>query len=147
MSDLPPLRCSICNRDLLPTNDDPDGFCAECALLVRNGDLRIRERWRRVPTKPQFEVSDHGNVRRRDTREPVAVDYSGRYPRVSLAGERCRLHTLVLLAFVGPRPEGQLGLHLDDEPTHCALWNLSWGTSEMNAADAKRNRCDSQASA
>ena len=49
------------------------------------------------------------------------------------------LHSLVLEAFVGPRPDGMFGLHWDDDPTNNCLDNLRWGTPTDNAQDSIRN--------
>ena len=49
------------------------------------------------------------------------------------------LHHLVLEAFVGPRPEGMIGLHHDDDPNNNNVTNLRWGTYQDNADDRKRN--------
>lgn len=58
---------------------------------------------------------------------------------VDLGRKRRRIHILVLEAFVGPRPEGMLGLHRDDDKSNNAVENLYWGTYSDNAADAVRN--------
>ena len=64
---------------------------------------------------------------------------------------RMYVHTLVLEAFVGPRPDGLLGLHADDDPSNNALQNLRWGTQSQNILDcvangnhnyARRTHCD-----
>jgi hypothetical protein len=49
------------------------------------------------------------------------------------------IHNLVLEAFVGPRPEGLLGCHKDDNPANNNIKNLYWGTAKQNTADAIRN--------
>ncbi len=49
------------------------------------------------------------------------------------------IHTLVLLAFVGPCPEGMECRHLDGTRTNCALANLCWGTRAENVADQRRH--------
>lgn len=49
------------------------------------------------------------------------------------------VHSLVLEAFVGPRPEGMNGLHENDDPADNRLENLYWGTQSQNAFDAIRN--------
>lgn len=49
------------------------------------------------------------------------------------------VHSLVLEAFVGPRPEGMNGLHENDDPTDNRLENLRWGTQSNNISDAIRN--------
>lgn len=54
-------------------------------------------------------------------------------------GKQFRLHNLLLMAFVGPRPEGFLGRHLDDNKNNNAVSNLAWGTHKDNAEDCVRN--------
>lgn len=44
-----------------------------------------------------------------------------------------RVHQLVLLAFVGPRPDGYEGAHLDGSRTNNAPANLRWVTRKENA--------------
>jgi hypothetical protein len=41
---------------------------------------------------------------------------------------------LVLEHFVGPRPDGMVVLHADNDSANNALPNLSWGTPQNNAA-------------
>jgi hypothetical protein len=51
-----------------------------------------------------------------------------------------RVHRLVLLAFVGPCPEGMECCHAPDaNPTNNNLCNLRWGTSSDNKQDKKLN--------
>lgn len=47
----------------------------------------------------------------------------------------CRVHRLVLEAFVGPCPDGMECRHLDDVKENNALRNLAWGTPTENARD------------
>lgn len=42
------------------------------------------------------------------------------------------VHSLVLTAFVGPRPKGKECGHLDGKRTHCGLKNLAWITHKEN---------------
>jgi len=66
---------------------------------------------------------------------------SGGYPSVALtAMHKAKIHHLVLEAFVGPRPEGLLGLHEDDDKTNTKLSNLYWGTYSKNWDDAIKNK-------
>ncbi|NIH98089.1 hypothetical protein FHU31_005095 [Mycolicibacterium fluoranthenivorans] len=62
-----------------------------------------------------------------------------KYLRVTLkSGERQRrikVHHLVLLAFVGPRPPGLHALHCDDDPLNNHLSNLRYGTPSENQHD------------
>ncbi len=60
---------------------------------------------------------------------------------VSICSGACRrqfqVHTLVLLAFVGPKPPGMQCRHYPDpDPTNCRLGNLRWGTQKENAEDS-----------
>lgn len=125
-----------------------------CVLL---GSL-MTEQWREIPGyEGRYEVSDQGRVRSMD-RVVVASNgvvrhlpgrmlkqYKQRYWLVSLAAtadhppRNPRVHVLVLAAFVGPRPEGQMGRHLDDDTDNNALPNLAWGTNSDNMLDAVRN--------
>jgi hypothetical protein len=61
------------------------------------------------------------------------------YPMVQLS--RCgeavarNVHTLVLTAFVGPRPDGMECRHLNGVRADARLENLAWGTKAENMAD------------
>lgn len=50
-----------------------------------------------------------------------------------------RVHVLMLETFVGPRPEGLMGLHRDDNPNNMSLTNLYWGTQAQNMRDSEVN--------
>lgn len=45
------------------------------------------------------------------------------------------VHTLVLEAFVGPRPAGMVCRHLNGDRNDCRVSNLCWGTQSQNAID------------
>ncbi|WP_434888944.1 NUMOD4 domain-containing protein [Bradyrhizobium sp. HKCCYLS2038] len=49
------------------------------------------------------------------------------------------VHTLVLTAFVCPRPPGLEALHEDDNPANNLYHNLRWGTRSQNLNDAIGN--------
>lgn len=49
------------------------------------------------------------------------------------------VHQLVLETFVGPRPQGMLALHHDDNANNNNLDNLYWGTHKQNVQDAVHN--------
>ena len=67
---------------------------------------------------------------------------NGGYLRVNLSvGEKrkiLRIHTLVMLAFVGSRPENELVRHLDGNPKNNRLDNLMYGGSRANVIDIYR---------
>jgi hypothetical protein len=46
-----------------------------------------------------------------------------------------RVHRMVLIAFVGPRPEDEECRHLDGNRANNRLENLAWGTRKENAGD------------
>lgn len=50
-----------------------------------------------------------------------------------------RIHRLVLLTFVGPAPEGMLGLHNDGNASNNRLENLRWDSPKANSEDARRH--------
>lgn len=49
------------------------------------------------------------------------------------------VHRLVLAAFVGPLPEGQVTRHLDGDCRNNTLSNLAYGTRSENTADMMRH--------
>ena len=67
----------------------------------------------------------------------------GQYPYVVLRdGPRnwtVKVHTLVLIAFVGPRPDGLMCCHNDGDPTNNHLDNLRWDTGSANMQDMIRH--------
>lgn len=120
-----------------------------------------QERWLPVPGYEGFyEISDFGRVRSLDR---VVGPFAGKhgtsryhtvhgriltlgndiYPRVWLrrdgVGKQARVHVLVLAAFVGPRPAGQVVRHLNGIPNDNRLKNLTYGTRSENAKDALRH--------
>lgn len=99
-----------------------------------------------------YEVSDLGRVRTVATgliRIPEIEPKSG-YARLQLkrAGRRraCRVHVLVLEAFVGPRPAGMEGCHNSGDPSDNRPGNLRWDTHINNALDMVRHGRNRQAS-
>ena len=97
------------------------------------------EEWREVPGRPGYLVSDQGRAAKLMTSKR-----SGRYVQFSVpkpGGGRFRdyLHTWVLWAFQGPRPEGMLARHLDDNPDNNRADNLLWGTYSENQHDIRTN--------
>lgn len=93
----------------------------------------MTEIWKTHPAFPDHEISNLGRVRR--YLKPFLM--SNGYPHVSLGGKTKRryLHQLVMEAFVGARPAGQVTRHLDGNPQNNALANLAYGTKLENGAD------------
>jgi hypothetical protein len=100
---------------------------------------RAIELWRPVVGfEDVFQVSNCGGVRAAD--RPVYPHTTPQgYRRVYLDGTRRTVHSLVLEAFVCPRPPGMLGLHRDDVKWHNHASNLYWGSAADNGRDAVRN--------
>ena len=127
------------------------------------------EEWRPVVGyEGHYEVSDHGRVRSLDR----TVPHSG-YGQIKLRGKVrkqvpsksghlvvclnmegvkrfVQVHRAVLLAFVGPPPEGSICCHNDGDPSNNRLSNLRWGDFSANQFDAvdhghhhqtKKDRC------
>jgi hypothetical protein len=114
----------------------------------------MTEEWRNVVGfEGLYQVSDLGRVKRldhhRDGRhlcEKIlkATPTGDGHLQVGLGADGAKVrkftvHSLVLLAFVGPRPFGAQGRHLDDDPANNRLDNLAWGTPKDNAADRGKN--------
>lgn len=59
------------------------------------------------------------------------------YSTIRKGGTALRMHTAVLLAWVGPRPDGLIAIHRDDCKTNNSWDNLEWGTHADNGADKR----------
>ena len=101
----------------------------------------MTETWKLIPDIPGYLVSDMGNVRtlKRNNDRLLTTQRVHGYLRASLwkDGEetRRRVHQLVMLAFVGPVPEGMEVRHLDGSRDNNRLENLAYGTPKENSAD------------
>ena len=128
-------------------------------------DESTGERWLPVVGyEGLYEVSDRGRVRSldraavgRDGRRyrvkgrvrKVATQHYGHLKVMLIVGGSHRgfhVHTLVLTAFVGPKPEGLCARHLNGVPHDNRLENLAWGTYSENKFDQVRHGTDAQAS-
>jgi hypothetical protein len=106
----------------------------------------VSEVWIPVPGfEGCYEVSNHGRVRsiRRKGAPGGLIAQrlgSGGYRSVGLCRHGrtriVRVHILVLSAFAGPRPSGQVVRHLDGNPENNHLGNLAWGTYGDNLDDS-----------
>jgi hypothetical protein len=116
------------------------------------------ETWRPIPGWDGYEVSDYGGVRSVDriiqNLNGRSTPYRGRLRSLSAQertghlsvvlwqgnrGRTCFVHYLVLLAFVGPRPEGCVIRHLDGDSSNNTLANLRYGSPSENQRDAVRH--------
>lgn len=107
----------------------------------------MTEVWKPIPGYEGYEVSDKGRVRSNKFGEWRVLK-----PRLKKRGyyniclrrdgksKNFDIHYLVLLAFVGPRPEGMFVCHLDHNPAHNCLSNLEYNTpSENNFQSIRTN--------
>ena len=109
------------------------------------------EEWRTIPGIEGYEASNLGRIRSVDRLvkgranqkpwfkagsllNPFVANERG-YLRVKAGGRLHYVQRLVLMAFVGPCPEGLEACHADGDPTNNALSNLRWDTRKENAAD------------
>jgi hypothetical protein len=117
--------------------------------------MTVLEQWRPVVGHPNYEVSDQGRVRSIDRvvmragsrrAKPYAVFRKGQllrpgpsnYGHLSVVlgrGKTRMVHTLVLEAFVGPRPKGMDACHGPGGTQDNRLENLRWGTRTNNILD------------
>jgi hypothetical protein len=151
--------CGVCRRErVLAEWEDGQTQCKACQGLTKQVEYRD------VPGWPGYQCGSDGTVwsrwlkggGRREGKEFVRGRKMGEvwkplqsspagpgYPTVNLCdGEKHQnftLHTLILLTFVGPRPEGYDVRHLDGDKDNNALANLTWGTRQENCADTMRH--------
>lgn len=98
------------------------------------------ENWRPVVGyESNYEVSDLGRVRNRHGRVLRPTPDKDGYPRLSLSAEgqakNFHVHTLVLEAFVGLRPEGMEACHNNATRSDNKATNLRWDTQLHNIKD------------
>lgn len=103
-----------------------------------------------------YEVSNYGRVRRTGRGRGasvgtvlVATAQNSGHQKVNLSRSNevrtYRVHTLVLEAFVGPRPKNMEARHFPDrDPVNNKLTNLQWGTLAENQADRVVHGTDSR---
>lgn len=110
-----------------------------------------QEIWRGVPGfETQFEISDHGRVRSLDRVMSNGRRIKGRMISTKAGNSRGHrtvrlstisgqkwfgVHRLVLMAYVGPCPDGYQGCHNDGNPGNNHVSNLRWDTPANNTAD------------
>ncbi len=124
--------------------------------------------YRTLPEYPGYRIGDDGTVWSCRTRKGVGKNgkgsgfvfsdtwkmlspavHCGKYLHVVLTTQAGiestqTVHKLVLLAFIGPCPEGMECRHLDGVGNNNRLSNLAWGTHAENEADRKHHGTDNQ---
>jgi len=100
-------------------------------------EFEKKEMWKPIPGF-NYSVSNLGRVKNK--KGLVLKPFEGRkgYLRVNLYRDKKNnfktVHSLVLEAFVGPRPCGLQGAHLNNEKTDNRVSNLKWVTCKENIA-------------
>ena len=109
------------------------------------------EEWKELPEYEDFDVSNFGRVRlarishlRKRMLKVGSLLKShtdqDNYQRLGFVWEKTRkdfyVHNLVLMTFVGPRPEGCQGCHNDGNPQNNHISNLRWDTCRANKHDS-----------
>lgn len=100
--------------------------------------------YRDIPGFPGYSVTRDGRVRGprgRDLKPRTAHRGHLNVGAYLVPGKQVCLmvHIAVLLAWVGPRPDGLVGCHSDDDPSNNHVDNLRWDTRSANARDSVRN--------
>lgn len=121
----------------------------------------MKEAWRDIPGyEGYYQASTLGKIRSLDRivmqknrwgtetktirkgRILGAIKTNGGYLRVTLTvgenRELIRIHSLIMLTFVGIRPVCELVRHLDGNPKNNNLENLAYGTPRANVIDVYR---------
>lgn len=93
-----------------------------------------------------YEVSDHGRVRTSAGRiRRLSVKKSG-HVKISLyrggVEHTMHVHTMVLEAFISPRPDGLVACHENGDPADNRVKNLRWDTYSSNNRDKRRHGTD-----
>ena len=97
-------------------------------------DTQINEVWKPIPGHIKYEVSNMGRVRsiRKGIVMKASLTNRG-YPMLALGrGPRFYIHRLVMLAFIGPCPEGYEVNHKDYNRQNPKLENLEYVTGKQN---------------
>lgn len=108
----------------------------------------MAERWRPIPSLPEYLASSDGRIMRRPYKarmnngghrfyggEPTTgVLNDGRYC-IAFQGKNYKVHRLVCEAFAGPPPFADaVCMHLNEDATDNRAENLQWGTQKENLA-------------
>tara|TARA_Y100000401_G_scaffold20555_1_gene13723 strand:- start:484 stop:975 length:492 start_codon:yes stop_codon:yes gene_type:complete len=108
------------------------------------------EEWKKIPGWERYSVSDQGRVRN-DKTARVLRPFQGGKGRLKVGlyvdgGERNRLYVyrLVLMAFVGPCPDGQECCHNDGNHLNNRLDNIRWDNRSNNQRDRIKHGTDSR---
>jgi len=107
-----------------------------CSRILQTHSARqmaneVAEIWIQHPFYPLYEVSNFGKVRELESGEGLAqTSYGKGYLNIRITDNGKRrgipIHTMILEAFRGRRPEGMHASHLDGSKANNMIWNLVW---------------------
>jgi len=110
-----------------------------------NNDNYSGEIWREIPSRPKYQVSNLGRIRRIKTKiglpycKPLTVQMPNKYQAyvtINLQRKRFYIHRLVALAFI-PNPNNLPQVnHIDGNKANNAVYNLEWVTRSENGLHA-----------
>ena len=103
--------------------------------LYKVDDLNdIPEEWKAYPAIPNVEVSNFGNVRYIDTKEPVQSFTNHDYVLIFKNNTHYQVHRMVAELFVeNPKPDEYIYVnHIDGVKYHNEFYNLEWCNISMN---------------
>lgn len=100
------------------------------------------ERWKPIPDFPNYEISDQGRIRNKNTKQIMRQKVDRGYRRVTLFrdGVKCSklIHRLVVDSFM-LNPDGKKEInHIDGDKNNNGLSNLEWCTRSENMKHAYR---------
>lgn len=93
--------------------------------------------WKQIPAYNFYDISDDGEVFSRHSNKVLKQFIHTRYKAVGLypGGKHHYVHQLVLLAFVGPCPDGMEVCHNNGNSHDNRLINLRYDTRSANTLD------------
>lgn len=109
-----------------------------------------QEQWKSIPGYDKYEISNQGRVWSDYGKGRLLKPIKERTGHCHVSLHRMehpqewlpKVHLLVLEQFVGPRPAGMIGLHLDGDLANNKLDNLMWGAREGHVSAAKLTNKD-----
>lgn len=117
-------------------------------MILGMNKIMTEEIWKPIPGFPGYEVSDMGRVRSfkwNDVRILRPATNPKGYLGVLLSNQNkksfLRIHQLVMLAFVGPRPAGLEVCHGPGGQANNRLENLRYDTNLANLAERTCKNC------